>query len=192
MSNPNIPAYPVPQPYAGPLPAPGPGEPFDGASSPEDLSRPLYGASFGQAVKRFFKNYANFSGRASRSEFWWVALFTFLIQLIPFILYIVGLSIAVSSAAKNATTNADGSVSTGSVTLSGGGYVLLVIGVILLAIIGLALLIPGIAIHWRRLHDANLAGPFWFLSLTSVGSIVVLVFTILPSKPEGRRFISNR
>ena len=29
------------------------------------LSRPLYGASFGQAVGRFFRKYATFTGRAS-------------------------------------------------------------------------------------------------------------------------------
>ena len=39
------------------------------------LSRPLYGANFGQAVGRFFRKYATFTGRASRSEFWWVRLF---------------------------------------------------------------------------------------------------------------------
>ncbi|SMX99480.1 Protein of unknown function (DUF805) [Brevibacterium aurantiacum] len=67
-----------------------------GAASPEDLSLPLYGASFGQAVKRFFKKYTHFSGRASRSEFWWMALFAFLVQLIPMILITVGAIMAAS------------------------------------------------------------------------------------------------
>ena len=30
---------------------------------------------FGEAVKSFFGNYANFRGRARRSEFWWVMVF---------------------------------------------------------------------------------------------------------------------
>lgn len=38
------------------------------------LSAPLYGASFPQAVSRFFRKYATFSGRASRSEYWWWVL----------------------------------------------------------------------------------------------------------------------
>ncbi|MCL2780748.1 MAG: DUF805 domain-containing protein [Actinomycetia bacterium] len=35
------------------------------------LSQPLRGASMGQAIQRFFKKYAVFTGRASRSEFWY-------------------------------------------------------------------------------------------------------------------------
>lgn len=38
------------------------------------LSEPLYPASFLEAVGRFYGKYAIFSGRASRSEFWWVQL----------------------------------------------------------------------------------------------------------------------
>ncbi|SKV78147.1 Predicted membrane protein [Mycobacteroides abscessus subsp. massiliense] len=45
-----------------------------GATDPRDLTLPLYGATFGQAITRFFRSYARFSGRASRSEYWWVML----------------------------------------------------------------------------------------------------------------------
>ncbi len=42
-------------------------------SSTIPLSHPLYGASWPQAIARYFLKYATFSGRASRSEFWgWV------------------------------------------------------------------------------------------------------------------------
>ena len=36
---------------------------------------------FGEAVKLFFTNYVNFSARSTRSEYWWVFLFNFLIGL---------------------------------------------------------------------------------------------------------------
>lgn len=36
---------------------------------------------FGEAIKSFFKNYAVFSGRARRSEYWFAALFTWLISI---------------------------------------------------------------------------------------------------------------
>lgn len=177
--DPHSPQYPAAPAYAAPayVGEPGPGEPFDGATSPDQLNRPLYGASFGEASKRFFKNYANFKGRASRSEYWWAQLMIFLLQLIPWILYIIGLPMMLISSQTGAP--------------NGGGIALFAIGLILIILVGLAVLIPSIAIAWRRLHDANFAGPFWFLSLTSVGSIIVLVFTILPSKPEGRRFDTN-
>ncbi|MFM8956725.1 MAG: DUF805 domain-containing protein [Actinomycetota bacterium] len=37
--------------------------------------------SFVDAIKAGFRNYANFKGRASRSEFWWFSLFTLIVQL---------------------------------------------------------------------------------------------------------------
>lgn len=36
-------------------------------------SQPIRGASFKQALGRFYGHYGIFSGRASRSEFWWIA-----------------------------------------------------------------------------------------------------------------------
>jgi uncharacterized membrane protein YhaH (DUF805 family) len=38
--------------------------------------------SFNESIKSGFKNYIKFSGRASRSEFWWWALFTYLIGIL--------------------------------------------------------------------------------------------------------------
>lgn len=44
-------------------------------AQPSALSQPLYPASFLESMARFYGKYATFSGRASRSEFWWVQLF---------------------------------------------------------------------------------------------------------------------
>lgn len=174
--------------YAAPGGVPGPGEPFNGAVSPDDLSRPLYGASFGQAVRRFFKNYVNFKGRASRSEYWWVALFIFLLQLIPSILYMVGFARGMSDIAGAMTYDADGNVMLTEAPSAGGG-VTLVIGTILMILIGLAVLLPSLGLAWRRLHDGNFAGPLYFLGLIPyVGGIAVLVLMLMPPKPAGRRF----
>lgn len=52
-------------------PTPPPLEPMYGSAD----SSALRGATFPQAVQRFFSKYADFNGRASRSEFWWVVLF---------------------------------------------------------------------------------------------------------------------
>ena len=35
--------------------------------------------TFGQSIQSCFRKYAEFSGRASRSEFWWWVLFVFLV-----------------------------------------------------------------------------------------------------------------
>ena len=37
---------------------------------------------FGEAISSFFQNYANFSGRASRSAFWYGYLFLFIVGIV--------------------------------------------------------------------------------------------------------------
>jgi uncharacterized membrane protein YhaH (DUF805 family) len=44
------------------------------------------GTGFGQAISSYFKKYVDFSGRASRSEFWFSALF---VALVSIVLYLV-------------------------------------------------------------------------------------------------------
>ncbi|MBW3094716.1 DUF805 domain-containing protein [Bifidobacterium sp. 64T4] len=81
MSNPNIPPQPQ-QPVAPPQYAQGapynnntPNIPPSGAvAGTVPLDQPYYGCSFTEAFLRFWKKYATFKGRASRSEFWWFAL----------------------------------------------------------------------------------------------------------------------
>ena len=53
--------------------------------------------SFVAAVQSGFRNYVNFKGRATRSEYWWWALFTLVIQAASFIFAGLGdlLSLAV-------------------------------------------------------------------------------------------------
>jgi len=40
---------------------------------------------FGEAVRRFYGNYANAEGRAQRSAYWWVVLYQFIIYTVLFI-----------------------------------------------------------------------------------------------------------
>ena len=177
---------------------PGPGGYFDGAASVNDLTRPLYGATFGQAVTRFFKNYVNFKGRASRSEYWWVALFSFLVQLIPGILMTIGsiknaadLTLAYSNMTADDIVFDDFGTPMLDPAMAGlgSGMPLLVIGGILSGLIGLAMLLPLLGLAWRRLHDGNFAGPLYLLNLVPyAGGLAVFVLMLMPSKPAGRRF----
>ena len=59
--------YQMPAPYSSGLPV------------AENHRRPY--VDFGLAIKLFFKNYAVFRGRASRSEYWWTVLFNFIIAV---------------------------------------------------------------------------------------------------------------
>lgn len=38
--------------------------------------------NFGEAIKLYFKNYANFTGRSTKSEYWWAFLFNYIASLI--------------------------------------------------------------------------------------------------------------
>lgn len=138
---------------------------------------PLYGATFGDAVRRFFRKYSDFTGRASRSEFWWWWLFSVLIALVFEILLL-------TLGTVGGVTNSDGTRSLGPIA-----WILLVAYLIWVVVI----VVPSLALIWRRLHDANLAGPFFFLGFVPfVGGIILLVFYLLPSKPEGARFDRQR
>lgn len=50
------------------------------------------------ALKLFFANYANFTGRSTRAEYWWVALFLFVVSMALSILNMAILSLLFSLA----------------------------------------------------------------------------------------------
>ncbi|BCW62017.1 DUF805 domain-containing protein [Paenarthrobacter sp. MSM-2-10-13] len=136
------------------------------------LWAPYYGAPIGAAVKRFFKKYTAFSGRASRSEYWWVAL---ALGVVGFVLQLL-----------TGILGAAGSTTTSSGTVPGPGAV---VGIILISVFYLAVLIPSIALLVRRLHDGNFSGWLALLGLIPfVGGLAILVFALLPSNPAGQRF----
>ncbi|GAB3256881.1 DUF805 domain-containing protein [Arthrobacter pigmenti] len=144
--------------------------PSSGYPTDVPLSQPLYGASFSTAVKRFFQKYATFSGRASRSEYWWFMLFNFIVIMA---LYIVTMMLLFSSIDP----------------VTGEPGMAFILPLILMSIYSLAVIIPGIAITVRRLHDGNFSGWFWLLSFFPfLGQLAVFVLTLLPSNPEGARF----
>jgi uncharacterized membrane protein YhaH (DUF805 family) len=137
------------------------------------LWAPYYGAPIGEAAQRFFKKYATFTGRASRSEYWWWTLISGVVSIVLNI---------IMSVAGAAGATADGLGN----TVPGPGAV---IGVILLVIWGLAVVVPSLALVVRRLHDVNFSGWMILIGLVPfIGALALLVFMLLPSKPEGQRF----
>lgn len=136
------------------------------------LDQPYYGATMGAAVRRFFKKYATFTGRASRSEYWWWVLAGGIVSIVLSILIV--------------TTGAARMGSDGVWQVQGGPGVIFVV---LSALWSLAIIIPQIALLVRRLHDTNRSGFWAFIYFVPlVGPIILFVFTLLGSKPEGARF----
>ena len=137
------------------------------------LWAPYYGAPFPAAIKRFFAKYATFSGRASRSEYWWWALVSFVVSMVLNAFMLVG-------GADGAKLGANGT------SVPGPGYT---IGLIVAAVWFVAVIVPSLALMVRRLHDVNFSGWMLLLGLVPfVGCIILLVFTVLEPKPEGQRF----
>jgi len=178
--------YGQPQPGTYPQrPASPYGQPnYSGGLYPPFVPRPY--VTFGQAIKLAWSNYANFKGRANRSEYWWFALLQFLVILVP-----VGLGevLLLGGLLSQKAMNSDSGYANSTPVVFTGSMVFGVIVLILGFIISLAFIVPSLAITWRRLHDAGFAGPMAFLSLIPyVGGLIVLVLTILPSKPEGMKY----
>jgi uncharacterized membrane protein YhaH (DUF805 family) len=116
--------------------------------------------TFPEAVKSAFKNYAKFDGRATRSEYWWFALFQVLV------LIVVAIPMVVFS---------DNS------TLAG-------ISGLLYIVAALGMLLPALGLLFRRLHDTDRSAWWILLSLVPFGSIVLLVFTCLDSTPGPNKY----
>lgn len=109
--------------------------------------------TFKDAVKTcLFHKYATFSGRASRSEYWWF-----------FLAYILGtLGFAVLFMVLNGMTGGFGNQSGISVL---GGLILLLGGIAMLGAI-----LTSIAVTVRRFHDYNLSG-WWVLAGLALGML---------------------
>ena len=121
------------------------------------------------AYKNFFKNYAEFTGRSTRPDFWWVWLGN-LILSIPFWIiyfYTVFLSIVMDSI--------DDSVSEST-------FMVLGLVVIIYAIFYLAILVPTLALSVRRLRDAGFHWAFIFLRFAPMGGIALLILHTMPTK----------
>ncbi len=109
------------------------------------------------------KKYAQFTGRAGRSEFWLFALVNFVITMVFYILTIVA-------------------ATAGSSTLA------LVFNLVLL-VYGLATLVPTIAVGVRRLHDIGKEGV-WFciIFIPFVGGIWYLYLCAQEGERTENRF----
>lgn len=144
-------------------------QPYGAQAGEPPLWAPYYGAPIGAAVQRFFKKYTAFTGRASRSEYWWWTLVAAIVGIVLNILLTTGIS-----------------VDSEGVPVLGAGYF---VGLILAIVWGLATIVPSIALTVRRLHDGNFSGLLVLLVLVPfLGALAVLVLTLLPSNPAGQRF----
>ena len=107
------------------------------------------------AVKSVLANYANFNGRARRSEYWWWWLAQVLVVLVL---------VVPSAAFQTSETNSTSTVTT-----------------VLFVAWFVGTIIPNLSVTVRRLHDSNKTGWLYLLNLIPyLGALILLVLTILP------------
>ena len=100
------------------------------------------------AVNTCFKKYAKFEGRASRSEYWYFALFNNLIFFIPVLLAFAMDHDVISP-------------------------ILCIAAIIYL----IAVIIPGLSVSVRRLHDVGKSGYFYFICcIPYIGGFILLYY----------------
>jgi uncharacterized membrane protein YhaH (DUF805 family) len=129
-----------------------------GQVGPDGLYVGAPSRSFGEAIRVCFSKYATFSGRASRSEYWFYALFLFLAGL--------------------AATLIDAVLVPGSLETGGPAN----------AILSLGTLLPTLAVSWRRLHDTDRSGWWIGGYLLATIAVVLAALGLVSSTTLGTSF----
>jgi len=107
--------------------------------------------SLGESLTAVFNQYATFTGRARRSEYWWFALANAVLSII---LYVAQLWL-----------------------LFNGDDTTLTIFFIFQYVLGIALFIPSLAVSVRRFHDIGKSGwNFLWVLIPIVGVILLIVW----------------
>ncbi|MEM8559041.1 MAG: DUF805 domain-containing protein [Bacteroidota bacterium] len=107
--------------------------------------------------REVLSKYADFTGRARRSEYWYFTLFNMLVVIC---------AIAIGGAAVGFYGEGLGT-----------GIFLTVYGFVILYAIAMA--IPSLAVSVRRLHDTGRSGWWYLITFVPFGSLVLLYFFVV-------------
>lgn len=117
------------------------------------------------AIRSFFKGYANFSGRSTRPEFWWVWLLNMVIFLPVYYSLFTGLEF------DNPIIN---------ITVFSMCIILLLVE-----------FVPLLALIVRRLRDVGIHWAYIFIVFVPLGAVTLLVMLAMPSQRFGEKVIEN-
>lgn len=111
--------------------------------------------TFGQSISRCFSKYCTFTGRASRSEYWWWILFT----------AIIGILFGIPSGLQSIHESSPSGLP------------------VISYIVSAVLFLPSLGVLFRRLHDTGKSGWWWLIGfIPVVGTIILIVFCCQPSQ----------
>lgn len=151
--------------------------------------RPRVG--FRQAMYRWWKYLFHFSGRASRSEFWWPQL---VLGPIAGSATVAGGLCFLLILWTLFPLSEPGSAHV--LHVAGAAAVFLLLGLAAAALLATAVVVLELSLLWRRLHDHNLSGIWGAACLVAlqvphvrwIALVVLVVLLCLPSDPQGCRF----
>lgn len=117
--------------------------------------------SLDESVASVFRQYATFTGRARRSEYWWFVLWILIVVAIFFIAQLVLLFFSIKSGSP----------------LSYWNSTFYMVYMSILSLFSLAMLLPYLAVTVRRLHDINKSGwNILLFAIPIIGSILHIVW----------------
>ena len=117
------------------------------------------------AIRSFFKGYANFSGRSTRPEFWWVWLLNMVIFL---------------PAYYSLFTGVESDKTIRNIAVFSMCIILFIIE-----------FVPLLALIVRRLRDVGIHWAYIFIVFVPLGAITLLVMLAMPSQRFGEKVIEN-
>ena len=117
------------------------------------------------AIRSFFKGYANFSGRSTRPEFWWVWLLNMVIFFPAYYSLFTGVEF------DNPIMN---------IALFSMCIILFIVE-----------FVPLLALIVRRLRDVGIHWAYIFIVFVPLGAVTLLVMLAMPSQRFGEKVIEN-
>ena len=155
---------PAPTATSSPAPTPTPHVTPPATEPARPAPAPMF--SLDEAVRRCLRGYVSFTGRASRSEYWWFALTANLVL---------------------------GVVAFAGLALLGGLIrdpdVAFVVGTLPYSLLSLGLLPAMLSAAVRRLHDTGQSGALLLLGLIPlVGPVIVVAFLASPGTPSENKY----
>lgn len=142
--------------------------------TPDPVGEPSLGV-FGY-IRRCFRKYADFNGRARRKEYW---SFYLLVMILIMPLYVVQVAFAIAVSASGGS-GSGGSANDG-LSL---GLAMVSLGIsLVLMLIVLALLLPQYAVTVRRLHDIGVSGWWILAGIVPILGLALIVVPFMPSQP---------
>ena len=122
--------------------------------------------NFMDSIKAYWRNYANFKGRTSKTTFWWTILFLVLASALISALFPGAVEV-------NHVAGFDIPSRTDSIAQN---------------VWSIATFLPSIALGVRRLQDVGKSGAYlWFILIPIAGFIMLLVWFLQPGQPGANK-----